>query len=63
MAAYMIAHLFERFIIDSFRIHLGPRVFQFLGVGVEPLLRGLAVLLVFWLMLYWMYRRKLFLRV
>jgi heparan-alpha-glucosaminide N-acetyltransferase len=63
IAAYLIAHLWERFIIDSFRIHLGPHFFQFLGTGLEPLLRGTAVLLVYWLILYWMYRRKLFLRV
>ena len=63
MAAYLMAHLFERFILDSFRIHLGATAFQFLGGGLEPLLRGVAVLLVYWLMLYWMYRRKIFLRV
>jgi len=63
MAAYLIAHLWERFIIDSFRINLGPRIFQFLGVGLEPLLRGIAVLAVYWLVLFWMYRRKLFLKV
>jgi heparan-alpha-glucosaminide N-acetyltransferase len=61
--AYLIAHLWERFIIDSFRIHLGAHAFAFFGIGVEPLVRGLAVLLVFWLILYWMYRRKIFLRV
>jgi len=63
MAAYLIAHLFDRFVVDSFRIHLGERAFQFLGTGIEPFLRGVAVLLVYWLMLFWMYRRKLFLRV
>jgi heparan-alpha-glucosaminide N-acetyltransferase len=63
IAAYLIAHLFERFIVDSFRIHLGPGAFLFFGSGLEPLMGGLAVLLVFWLMLYWMYRRKLFLRI
>src|SRR5262245_54927375 len=63
IAAYMIAHLWEKFIIDSFRIHLGANFFQAFGTGLEPLLRGLAVLAVFWLILYWMYRRKLFLRV
>ena len=63
IAAYMIAHLWEKFTIDSFKIHLGPNVFQFLGTGLEPLVRGIAVLGVFWLILYWMYRRKLFLRV
>jgi predicted acyltransferase len=30
---------------------------------VEPLLRGFAILLAYWLMLLWMYRRKIFLRV
>jgi len=63
MAAYLIAHLGERFLMDSFRIHLGPHFFQFLGAGLEPLVRGVAVLLVYWLFLFWMYRRKIFLRV
>jgi heparan-alpha-glucosaminide N-acetyltransferase len=63
IAAYLMAHLFESFIIDSFRIHLGPHFFAMLGPGVEPLLRGIAVLAVYWLMLYWMFRRKLFLKV
>ena len=63
IAAYMIAHLFEKFIVDSFRIHLGASAFQFFGTGVEPLIRGIALLLVYWLFLFWMYRRKLFLRV
>ena len=63
IAAYLMAHLWERFIIDSFRIHLGPQVFAFLGVAYEPFLRGLAVLTVYWAILYWMYRRRLFLKV
>ena len=61
--AYVIAHVWEKFIIDSFRIHLGAHFFAFLGTGVEPLLRGIAVLLVFWAILYWMYNRKIFLRI
>jgi len=63
IAAYMIAHLFERFIADSFRINLGPQAFQIFGTGLEPFLQGAAVLLVYWLILFWMYRRKLFLKV
>jgi predicted acyltransferase len=63
IAAYMIAHLFQQFFESSFRIHLGPHAFQILGTGLEPLLRGMAVLLMYWLILFWMYRRKLFLRV
>jgi predicted acyltransferase len=63
IAAYLIAHLFERFISDSFRIHLGAHAFAFLGTGLEPFLQGAAVLLTYWLILYWMYRRKLFLKI
>jgi len=63
IAAYVIAHLWQRFIIDSLRIHLGPDCFQVLGAGLEPLLRGIVVLGILWLVLLWMYRRKLFLKV
>ncbi len=53
MAAYLMAHLFESFLADSFRIHLGLQGFP----------RGAAILFTYWLMLFWMYRRKIFLRV
>ena len=63
IAAYLIAHLFDKFIPDSFHIHLGANVFRFAGVGLEPLMQGIATLSVYWLILFWMYRRKLFLRI
>jgi heparan-alpha-glucosaminide N-acetyltransferase len=63
IAAYLIAHLFERFIVDSFRIHLGAKAFQIFGSALGPFMQGAAVLLVFWLILFWMYRRKVFLRI
>lgn len=63
IAAYCIAHLFENFIISSFRIHLGPNFFAFLGTGLEPLVHGAAVLSCYCLILLWMYRRKLFLKI
>ena len=63
IAAYCIAHFLEEFIISSFRIHLGSHFFQFLGAGLEPLWLGAAVLSCYWLVLFWMYRRKLFLKI
>ena len=63
IAAYLMAHLWERFILRSFLIHLRPATFQVLGAGLEPLLRGIAIMLTYWLLLYWMYRRKIFLRI
>ena len=63
IAAYLMAELWQGFIVNSLKIHLGPRPFQIFGAGTEPLLRGIAVLAIYWLILFWMYRRKLFLRV
>ena len=63
IAAYLIAHLCARFVFSSFRTNLGPNAFKILGDGLEPLLLGLAVLSTYWLMLFWMYRRKIFLRI
>jgi predicted acyltransferase len=63
IAAYLMAHLFEHFIIDSLRINLGRGVFRVFGEGLDPFFTGAAVLLIYWLMLWWMYRRKLFLKI
>jgi predicted acyltransferase len=63
IAAYLIAHLWEDFIIHSFHTNLGSRPFAILGAGLQPLLVGIAVILTYWLVLYWMFRRKIFLRI
>ena len=63
IAAYLIAHWFEEFIVSSFRINLGQHVFQIFGTALEPLTQGAVVLLTYWLMLLWMYRRKVFLKI
>jgi len=63
IAAYLIAHLWEEFVQNTFRIHLGPRVLNAFGTAVEPLVLGSLTLMAYWLVLFWMYRRKLFLRI
>ncbi len=63
IAAYLIAHLFEDFIASSFQIHLGRGIFAIFGASLEPFIRGVVVLSIYWLMLFWMYRRKIFLRI
>ncbi len=63
IAAYLIAHLFEHFIRSALPRHLGQGWYTFAGEPFEPLLLGLGVLAVEWLLLYWMYRRKIFLRI
>ena len=59
----LIAHLFEGFILKNLKTHLGQSRFNILGSAYEPFLHGAAALFVMWLLLYWMYRRKLFLRI
>ena len=44
-------------------IHIGRAPFLVLGAPFEPVLRRAAVPLVFWTILFWMYRRKIFLRI
>ena len=63
IAAYCIAHLFDGFFFKNLKTHLGPGAFKLFGDAYEPFVQGAAVLLVFWLILYWMFRKKLFLRI
>jgi predicted acyltransferase len=63
IAAYLIAHLFDQFIFHSLLINLREAPFQIFGVGLEPFVLGATVLFIYWLILYWMYGKKLFLRV
>jgi predicted acyltransferase len=63
IAAYMIAHFFEEFIQSSFKIHLGMGVLNVFGMAVEPTVLGALTLLSYWLILYWMFRKKLFIRI
>jgi len=63
IAAYLIAHLWEGFFASTLRIHLGQDFFRFAGDAYAPFLQGAAILLGYWLVLWWMYKRKLFLRV
>jgi heparan-alpha-glucosaminide N-acetyltransferase len=63
IAAYLIAHLWENFLARNLITHLGEKTFYILGPGLQPLLLGASVLLLYWVFLFWMYRRKIFLRI
>jgi predicted acyltransferase len=62
IVAYVGSHLVERFVLDSFKTHFGAGVFSQFG-PYEPLASGLTVLAVYWLVLFWMYRQKIFVRI
>src|SRR4051812_9294598 len=63
IAAYVMSWTMEHAVTSALARHLGEGPFLVLGDPFKPVLRGAAVLLVFWLILYWMYRRKIFLRI
>jgi predicted acyltransferase len=64
IAIYVLVHInLHGFILDSFRIHLGPDIFNKFGDTWQPLVAGVAALVVDWLILFWMYRNKIFVRI
>ena len=63
IAAYCIAHLFDGFIHKNLTTHLGSNFFAFAGDPYKPFFHGLTVLAIYWYILYWMYQRKLFLKI
>jgi len=63
IAAYVMSWTLEGFVTGALARHVGPAPFLIFGAPFEPVLRGAAVLAVFWLILWWMYRRKIFLRI
>ena len=63
IAIYVMSWTMEHFVSESLATHLGSAPFLLLGTPFEPVLRGVAVLLVFWWILHWMYRKKIFIKI
>lgn len=63
IAAYVLAHGPDQFILKSLQIHLGQDAFQVFGKPYETLVSGGLILLVLWLILWWMERRRIFLKI
>lgn len=63
IAAYCLAHLIGDFVVGAFHTHLGRDIFTYSGKPYEPLMEGAAVLLAYWLVLFWMDRRGIYLKV
>jgi heparan-alpha-glucosaminide N-acetyltransferase len=63
IAAYCLDHLCSDFISETLTTHLGARFFSICGPPYAPVIHGALTLLVLWLLLLWLYRRKIFLRI
>jgi predicted acyltransferase len=63
IAAYLLDWLAPKWIGDNLQRHLGSGFLQTFGPAYEPLVKGTLVVLILWLMLYYFYRQKIFLRI
>jgi predicted acyltransferase len=63
IAAYVLADGLGAFIRQTLYIHLGHNYDQLFGDAYSTLIKGALVLLIQWLILYWMYRKKIFLKI
>ena len=64
IAAYVIADGGLRGVInDSLHIHLGQDFDKIFGPAYATLVSGGLVLLLMWLILYWMYKKKIFIKI
>lgn len=62
IAAYAMIHLIAGWTLETYLRHAGPAMFTLFGPPFEPLLQNLAVGAMIWLICFWMYSRRLFLR-
>ncbi len=63
IAIYVMSWTMERFVSEALTRHLGHAPFLLLGAPFEPVLHGAGVLLVFWSILYWMYKKGIFIKI
>lgn len=63
IAVYAMSWTMPEFIGNALDRHLGTGIWNLTGPTFQPVLHGLAIMLVYWLILFWMYRRKIFLRI
>lgn len=62
IAIYVMSWTMARFFNNALDIHLGG-LLNATGPIFHPVVRGFGVFLIFWTILFWMYRRKIFLRI
>ncbi|MFN8356361.1 MAG: DUF5009 domain-containing protein [Spirosomataceae bacterium] len=63
IAAYVIAETMVGYIGKALTIHLGQHYATIFGDAYQSLVRGSLILLLEWLILYWLYKRNIFIKV
>lgn len=63
VAAYVLADGFASFINRSLFIHLRQNYNQIFGVEYATIVKGALILVIEWLILHWMFRKKIFIKI
>lgn len=65
IAVYCLTEIEDRihFFRGALETHFDSRVFSLFGDVYAPLVKGVLILVIFWLIFYWMYRRRVFVRI
>jgi predicted acyltransferase len=63
IAIYVMSWTMTDFFGNALTRHFGHAIAFLAGPTFEPVLHGLLLMMIFWCILFWMYRRKLFLKI
>lgn len=63
IAAYCIADALGVYISKSLKIHLGENYATIFGLPYQSLIHGGLMLLIYWLLLHWMFKKKIFIKI
>jgi heparan-alpha-glucosaminide N-acetyltransferase len=63
IALYCMSMLMKPWIRERLKLHLGQDLFTVFGSAFAPMLEMTSILCVLWLVSFWMYRRRIFLRI
>ena len=63
IAMYVLVHVATDYVTRSLLIHFGAGPFNVFGAVFAPVLLGACTLALFWLILHWMYRNRVLVRI
>ena len=62
IAIYVMSWTMAHFFYNAMEIHLGG-LLNAVGPTFHPVVQGFGVVLILWAILFWLYRRKIFLKI
>jgi predicted acyltransferase len=63
IAVYVMSWTMSDFVGNALNRHFGRAILLISGTTFQPVLHGFLIVLIFWIILFWMYRRKIFLKI